>query len=175
MKLKVLDLFSGIGGFTLAAKLASPDAFETIAYCEIDKEARKVLKKRFPNTPVFKDVRTIDADTILKSCGALPDIICGGFPCQDLSVAGKKMGLSGNRSGLFFEIIRLAREIRPRYLFLENVAALLSSHQRRDMGTVLWSLASVGYDAEWDCIPASEIGATHKRDRIWILAYPHEK
>jgi DNA (cytosine-5)-methyltransferase 1 len=97
------------------------------------------------------------------------DVLCGGFPCQDLSYAGRGAGLDGERSGLWAEYARLIRELRPRYVIVENVPALLA----RGLGRVLGDLAAVGYDAEWDCIPASAVGAPHRRDRVWLVAYPN--
>ena len=165
-KLRVLDLFSGIGGFSLG--LERTGGFETVAFCEIDKHARAVLAARFPGVQIYDDVRTVTAER-LRSDGRVPDFICGGFPCQDISVANVAgEGLAGARSGLFFEVVRLIRELGPRGVLLENVANLLT----RGLGDVLGALAEVGYDAEWHCIPASHIGAPHRRDRIWILAYP---
>jgi DNA (cytosine-5)-methyltransferase 1 len=96
------------------------------------------------------------------------DVLCGGFPCQDISVAGRGEGIDGARSGLWGEYARLIRELRPRYVVVENVAALLA----RGMERVLGDLAACGYDAEWDCIPASAVGAPHRRDRVWLVAYP---
>jgi DNA (cytosine-5)-methyltransferase 1 len=96
------------------------------------------------------------------------DVLCGGFPCQDLSVAGKGAGLAGARSGLWSEYARLIGELRPRYVLVENVSALLA----RGLGAVLGELAALGYDAEWDCLPASAFGAPHQRDRLWLVAYP---
>jgi len=160
--LKVLDLFSGIGGFSLG--LERTGGFETVAFCEIDKKARLVLKKHWPNAPIFEDVTALTADQIHDKI----DIIVGGFPCQDISVAGKGVGLAGARSGLWYEYHRLIKEIRPSWVVIENVSALRS----RGLDAVLWSLAEIGYDAEWHCIPASAVGAPHRRDRIWIVAYP---
>jgi DNA (cytosine-5)-methyltransferase 1 len=97
------------------------------------------------------------------------EVICGGFPCQDISVAGKGAGIEGERSGLWAEYRRIIGEVRPRYVIVENVAALLG----RGLGRVLGDLATLGYDAEWHCIPASAVGAPHRRDRIWIVAYPY--
>jgi DNA (cytosine-5)-methyltransferase 1 len=97
------------------------------------------------------------------------DVLAGGFPCQDLSYAGKGAGIDGERSGLWGEYARLIRELRPRYVVVENVTALLA----RGMGRVLGDLAACGYDAEWDCIPAAAVGAPHRRDRVWIVAYPN--
>jgi DNA (cytosine-5)-methyltransferase 1 len=101
--------------------------------------------------------------------GIAVDVICGGFPCQDISIAGKGAGLAGARSGLWWEFYRLIAEIRPAWVIIENVSAL----RHKGLGDVLRSLAAVGYDAEWHCIPASAVGAPHRRDRIWIVAYPN--
>lgn len=161
--LRVLSLFAGIGGFDLG--LERTNGFKTVAFCEIDPFAVKVLNKHWPKVPVYGDVRELTADR-LRADGIAVDVICGGFPCQDISVAGKGAGLAGERSGLWSEIVRLAGDIRPQFLILENVSALLG----RGLGDVLGDLAALGYDAEWHCIPAAAIGAPHRRDRIWILA-----
>jgi DNA (cytosine-5)-methyltransferase 1 len=139
----------------------------TVAFCEIDEYARKVLSKHWPDVPIYHDVRELSADR-LASDGISVDVICGGFPCQDISFAGKGAGLAGERSGLWREYARLIGELRPRFVIVENVAALLG----RGMGDVLGDLAAIGYDAEWHCIPASAVGAPHRRDRIWVVAYP---
>ena len=162
--MKVLDLFSGIGGFSLGLERAG---MQTVAFCEIDPYCRGVLAKHWPSVPCYDDVRSLTADR-LSSDGVVPDVICGGFPCQDISVAGKGAGIEGERSGLWTEYARLIGELRPRYVIVENVAALLS----RGLDRVLGDLAALGFDAEWHCIPASAIGAPHRRDRIWIVAYP---
>ena len=164
--LRVLDLFSGIGGFSLG--LERTGGFKTVALCEIDPFCRRVLAKHWPEVPCYDDIRTLTADALARD-GIAVDVICGGFPCQDISVAGKGAGLAGERSGLWREYSRLIGEIRPAYVLVENVAALLG----RGLGDVLGDLAALGYDAEWDCIPASSIGALHHRDRIWITAYPN--
>jgi DNA (cytosine-5)-methyltransferase 1 len=164
--LRVLSLFAGIGGFDLG--LERTGGFKTVAFCEIDPFCRRVLAKHWPGVPIYDDVRELTAER-LKTDGIAVDVICGGFPCQDISEAGKGLGLAGERSGLWSEIARLAGEIRPSFIIVENVAALLS----RGLGTVLGDLASLGYDAEWHCIPAAAVGAPHRRDRIWIIAYPH--
>ena len=164
-KLRVLDLFSGIGGFSLG--LERTGGFETVAFCEIEEFPRKVLKKHWPEVPCYHDVRELTADTIRRD-GIAVDVICGGFPCQDISLAGPGQGLAGERSGLWFEYARLVGEIRPRLVLVENVAELLD----RGLGDVLGTLAALGYDAEWDCIPASYVGARQIRDRVWLVAYP---
>jgi DNA (cytosine-5)-methyltransferase 1 len=162
--MRVLDLFSGIGGFSLGLERAG---MRTVAFCEIEPYARAVLRKHWPDVPCYDDVRTLTADR-LAGDGISVDVICGGFPCQDISHAGKGAGLAGERSGLWSEIARLVGELRPRYVIVENVSALLG----RGLGDVLGDLAEIGYDAEWHCIPASAVGAPHRRDRIWIVAYP---
>jgi DNA (cytosine-5)-methyltransferase 1 len=162
-KLRVLDLFSGIGGFSLGLERAG--GFETVAFCEIEEYPRRVLAKHWPGVKQYDDVRTLTADTLRRD-GIAVDVICGGFPCQDISVAGRGAGLAGERSGLWREYARLIRELRPRFVIVENVAALLS----RGLGDVLGDLAALGYDAEWHCIPAAAVGAPHRRDRLWIVA-----
>lgn len=161
--LKVLDLFSGIGGFSLG--LERTGGFETVAFCEIEPYARAVLAKHWPDVPCYTDVRELTGER-LAADGIGVDVICGGFPCQDISVAGEGAGLAGERSGLWREYARIIGEVRPRFVLVENVAALLS----RGLGTVLGDLATLGYDAEWHCIPAAAVGAPHRRDRVWIVA-----
>ena len=158
--LTVLDLFSGIGGFSLG--LERTGGFRTVAFCEIDPYCRKVLNKHWPEVPCYDDIRELRLPT------EFADVVCGGFPCQDISTAGKGAGITGERSGLWVEMCRVIGEVRPRYAIVENVSALLG----RGLGTVLGDLAQIGYDAEWHCIPASAVGAPHRRDRIWIVAYP---
>jgi len=160
-KLTVGSLFSGIGGIELG--LERTGGFETKWQCEIDPYAQAVLRKHWPNIPCYPDIRELGVSIIPERV----DVLCGGFPCQDISTAGKRTGIHGERSGLFFEIVRLARILRPRYILLENVAALTI----RGLDTVLGELAMCGYDAEWDCISAASVGALHRRDRLFIVAY----
>lgn len=175
-KLRVLDLFSGIGGFSLG--LERTGGFETVAFCEIEEFPRKVLNKHWPEVPIYHDVRTLTKD-ILDRDGIAVDVITGGFPCQDLSVAGKRAGMGeGTRSGLWSEIVRLIGELRPRYVIVENVANLLSGPSEKRGGwfsRVLGDLAEIGLDAEWHVIPASYVGAWHQRNRVWLLAYPRRE
>lgn len=161
----MLDLFSGIGGFSIGLEKAG---FETVAFCEIDKKARAVLKKHWPDVQIFEDVSQLTKEK-LDEHGISVDVICGGFPCQDISVAGKGAGLEGQRSGLWYEYHRLIKELTPQWVIIENVSALRS----RGLDAVLRSLFEIGYDAEWHCIPASAVGAPHRRDRVWIIAYPN--
>lgn len=166
-EVRVLDLFSGIGGFSLGLERAG---MQTVAFCEIEPFCRRVLAKHWPGVPCYDDIRTLTAER-LAADGVVPDLICGGFPCQDISVAGKGAGLAGERSGLWRHYARLIGELRPRFVIVENVAALLS----RGLGDVLGDLAALGYDAEWHCIPASAVGAPHRRDRLWIVGYPNDE
>ena len=159
--MRVLDLFSGIGGFSLGLERAG---MQTVAFCESDPFARSVLRKHWPAVQIFEDVRALHAEDI-----ACPiDVVCGGFPCQGISTAGQHKGLTDERSGLWREFARLIGEIRPSYAIVENVGALT----RNGLGRVLGDLAEIGFDADWDRVPASAIGAPHRRDRIWIVAYP---
>lgn len=173
--MKVLDLFSGIGGFSLGLERVG---METVAFCEIDEHARSVLARHWPKVPCYDDVTTLSRARLEADGIHLPDLICGGFPCQDLSVAGRRAGIEAERSGLWSEIVRLVSEIRPKFVLVENVANLISGPTGRPgtwFGRVLGDLASLRYDAEWHCIPASAVGAPHTRDRVWILAYPQQE
>jgi DNA (cytosine-5)-methyltransferase 1 len=171
---KVLDLFSGIGGFSLGLERAG---FETVAFCEIEPFPRQVLAKHWPGVPIYDDVRTLTAER-LAADGIAVDVITGGFPCQDISVAGNQAGIvDGSRSGLWSEIDRLIGELGPKYVIVENVANLLAGPSERPggwFGRVLADLAKRGYDAEWENIPASALGAPHRRERVWLVAYPDQ-
>src|SRR5262245_21910241 len=159
----VLDLFSGIGAFSLGLERAG---MRTVAFCEIDKFCHRVLRKHWPDVPIYDDVRELTGER-LRADGIVADVICGGFPCQDISVAGKGAGLDGARSGLWKEYSRILGEVRPQYAIVENTSALLG----RGLSTILGELAALGFDAEWHCIRAADIGAPHIRDRIWIVAH----
>ena len=162
MKLKMLDLFSGIGGFSLG--LEKSGVIETTAFCEIDDHCRKVLHKHWPNVVKFKDIKD------LKVSEGDFDIICGGFPCQDISVAGQKKGITNEtRSGLWYEYKRIIKEVKPRFVIIENVRNLLNS----GLAIVIKDLHEIGYDCEWEIISARSVGACHLRERIWIVAYPN--
>jgi DNA (cytosine-5)-methyltransferase 1 len=167
MTYQLLDLFSGIGGFSVG--LERSGAFRTVAMCERARYPRKVLAKRFPGVPVYDNVETLTADR-LRADGIAVDAICGGFPCQDISKAGSGDGLEGERSRLWKEFERLIGELRPRIAIVENSATLLN----RGLGAILGGLASLGYDAEWHCLPAAALGARHRRDRIWIIISPQD-
>jgi len=173
--MRVLDLFSGVGMFSYAWRKLG---WETVAFVEIDKFCQRVLKKHWPDVPIYDDVREISYER-LQGIGTI-DLICGGFPCTDLSVAGKQAGIDGKRSGLWSEFARIIGEFKPRWVVVENVAALLSGDDGHWMGRVLGDLAKIGYDCEWHCIPAGNpdglsAGAPHRRERVWIVAYPNSK
>lgn len=157
-------MFSGIGGFACAAEQMK---WTTVAFVEKDIECHKILTKHYPNVPIFDDVTQFDGRQYTNSI----DIICGGFPCQDISAAGKRVGITGERSGLWSEFHRLIHQIRPKYVIVENVSALLG----RGMDVVLGSLSEIGYDAEWRVFSACELGLPHPRERVFIVAYPNGK
>jgi DNA (cytosine-5)-methyltransferase 1 len=164
---RVLSLFAGIGGFDLG--LERTGGFRTVAFCEIDPFCRRVLAKHWPEVPCYDDVRTLTADTLARD-GIGVDVICGGFPCQDISVAGRQVGIDGERSGLWAEAVRLCRELRPEFFIVENVPNLLGLGLDR----VLGDLAEAGYDAEWEVLGADALGASQHRERFWLLAYPDD-
>ncbi len=162
--LRMLDTFAGIGGFSYAAtKLVG--GYRTTQFIEIDPFCQKILKKHFPFTPIHDDIRTFTA---------IPgqyDVICGGFPCQSISVAGNRAGITEeSRSGIFYELMRVIRMVRPRFVVLENVAAILNN----GLDIVLGELSQAGYDAEWSVISASSLGACHRRSRWWCVAYTND-
>lgn len=160
--MNVLDLFSGIGGFTIGLERAG---LRTIAMCERDPFARAVLAQRFGAVGYMA---APDAETaVFANLRGRVNVIAAGFPCQDVSFAGKGKGLTGKKSRLWREVHRAVDEIRPDFVILENSAALLT----RGLDTVLGALAALGYDAVWHCIPAAYVGASHLRDRIWIVGY----
>jgi len=166
MTLKVLDLFSGIGGFSYAAHHLV-GGFETTQFVEINPYAQSCLRKNFPNVPIHDDITTFNATE-----GQF-DIITAGFPCQDLSVAGKQSGIGeGTRSGLFFEVLRLARQIRPKFILFENVRNLISHSDGETFQQIIQEIAKARFDVEWSIISAKDVGACHLRERLWIIAYP---
>ncbi len=136
--------------------------FETIGFCEIDKYAQKVLKKNFPGVPIYEDVTKLNGSQFKDIF-----LLTGGFPCQDISIAGKGAGLDGERSGLWTELHRIISEVRPKYALIENVPALTFRGGTR----VIADLTEIGYDTEWQIVGADDVGAPHRRKRIWIVAY----
>lgn len=157
------SLFSGAGGFDLgldAAGMTMTCAFQ----CEIDKQARAVLRHHWPEVPKHEDVRELSGRTLPRI-----DLLVGGFPCQDVSVAGNRAGLAGKRTGLFYEFTRLVSELAPEWLLLENVPGLLSSGGGRDMGAVLWALGELGYGWAYRSLDAQYFGVPQRRERLFIV------
>lgn len=199
-KLKVLDLFAGIGGFSAGLEKAG---METVAFCEKDIHCRKVLKKHWPKIPIFKDIKgiSVNADYFMPIEGFPPihghygcinylrdyeekeikiplhcgfsdiEILTGGFPCTDISFAGNREGIKGKNSSLWKEYLRLIKEVRPKYAIIENVEYL----RKNGLGVVLNDLARIGYDAEWHCFTARSFGYPHQRKRLFIVSYPSSK
>lgn len=162
-KLKVLDVCSGIGGFSLGLERAG---METIAFCEIEDYPVKVLNKHWPNVPVFRDIRKLTKELLLNEVSSLPDIIVGGIPCQPFSVAGKQRGSEDDRH-LWPEFKRLIQEINPRWAIIENVVGFVNMA----LDDVLSDLEAEGYEAQSFIIPACGVNAVHKRERVWIVAH----
>lgn len=163
MKPTVGSLFAGIGGFDLGFERAG---FETVWQVEINEYCLKVLAKNFPGAERYADIRECGAHNLRQV-----DVVVGGFPCQDISNIGKRAGISGDNSGLWREFFRIIRILRPRIVLIENVAALTGF----GMETILCDLASIGWDAQWEVIPSSWVGAPHLRERVWISAYSSEE
>ena len=164
--LTILDLFSGIGGFSLG--LERTNGFKTSAFVEIDPFCRKVLNKNWPEIPIFEDIKTITQDDL--QCLGKIDVVCGGFPCQPVSVAGKQCGVNDDR-WLWPEFFRIICMVKPEWVLVENVVGLLSINEGRLFGGILANLAQIGYNAEWQVLRASDLGASHKRERLFLVAY----
>lgn len=160
MTLRILDLFSGIGGFSLAARWLG--GFETVQFVERDPFCQRILHKHWPTVPIHDDICTFQPEP------GSADVVVGGFPCQDISIAGTVLVLDWGRSGLFYELMRVVRMVGPRYVVLENVAGICSD----GLGTVLSELASDGRACEWACVSAADLGAWHVRNRWWAVSYP---
>lgn len=163
--LTIGSCFSGIGGLELGLEWTG--GFETKWQIEMDEYATKVLEKHWPNVTRYSDITKVKGDELERV-----DVICGGFPCQDVSVAGKHAGLEGKRTTLWSELFRLVCEVKPRWFVGENVPGLLSANDGRFFGNILRDLASIGYDAEWGVLSAAGVGAPHLRRRVFILSYP---
>jgi DNA (cytosine-5)-methyltransferase 1 len=164
--MKVLDLFSGIGGFSIGLEKAG---FETVAFCEIEDYPRAVLRKHWPDTPIYRDIKKLTAEQ-LRADRIFPDVICGGYPCQPFSVAGKQLAEQDERH-LFPEVLRLVQSIRPRWCIFENV----SGHVKLGFDQVASSLEDEGYSVWPFIIPACAVDAPHRRDRLWIVAHTRNK
>jgi len=160
----ILDTFAGIGGFSYAAdKLVG--GFKTTQFIEINPFCQKILNKHWPDIPIHNDINTFTAGIGQFDC------ITGGFPCQDISVAGNQKGITQeSRSGLFYSLMRVIRMVRPRFVVMENVAAILNN----GLDIVLGELSQAGYDAEWAVISASSLGGCHRRSRWWCVAYTND-
>jgi len=172
----LLDAFAGIGG--MSTGLERTGGFETVAFVENNPDRQLTLAHLWPEVPCYDDIELLTAER-LAADGIDVDAISAGFPCQDigkgLAVHGTRLGTEGERSGLYRHVIRLAGALRPRIIILENVSNLLSGPREQPgawFGAVLGDLASIGYDAEWDCRSSAGVGRPHGRDRIWIIAYP---
>lgn len=163
--MNVLDLFSGIGGFSLGLELAE---MRTVAFCEIEPFCRAVLRKHWPNVPIFRDIKHVTTESIRRLQPI--DLVCGGFPCQPVSVAGARRGEADER-WLWPEFARVIREVEPRWVLAENVPGLLSADRGRLFGGILRDLAALGFDVEWHCISAASVGAPHRRERVWIIGH----
>jgi DNA (cytosine-5)-methyltransferase 1 len=169
MVMTAVSAFAGVGGFDLALSRAG---INVTAAIEIDDRARGVLRQHFPATSLFSDIREVTGEQLL-STGFNPEsgVLAGGWPCQGHSVAGLREGLDDDRSGLFGELVRLARELRPRWLFFENVFGLLSSRGGRDMGRVLRALVEVGYGVSWRLLDAQGFGVPQRRRRVLFVGH----
>lgn len=167
--LTLVELFAGIGGFSCGFERAG---VRTVAAVEIDSAARSVFGANFPKAALFDDVREVTGDD-LRAIGFVPErgIITGGWPCQDISIAGRGAGLAGERSGLFSEIVRLLAELQPRWFVLENVPRLLTINGGRDMGAVIGSLAECGYGLAWRVLDASAFGVPQRRRRVFLVGH----
>lgn len=167
MSKTAVSLFAGVGGFDLALER---NGYDVVAAVEIDKNCRQVLGKHFPNTKLFEDVQKVTGKDLFNA-GFRPSggIITGGFPCQDLSVAGKRAGLAGERSGLFWEIARLVEETQTEWFVIENVPGLLTSNKGADFGIVLSTMAELGYSVAWRVLDAQYFGVPQRRKRVFIV------
>ena len=166
-QLTAVSLFAGVGGFDLALERSG---VKVVASVEIDPKASAILAKQFPNSKLFNDVKGVTGEQLINA-GFDPEngIITGGFPCQDLSVAGKRAGLDGNRSGLFYEIVRLLDETKAKYFILENVVGLLSSNRGADMGAVIGALVECGYGVAYRVLDSQHFGVPQRRRRVFIV------
>lgn len=160
--MKFISLFSGIGGFDLGFELAG---MTCIGQVEIDRAARAVLARHWPDVKRVEDIRNVGGDTFESV-----DLVCGGFPCQDLSVAGKREGLAGSRSGLWWQFRKVIREYRPRWVVIENVPGLLSSNNERDFGIVIRGLVKCGYGVAWRVFDSQYFGLAQRRERVFVVA-----
>ncbi len=164
--MKVCSLFSGIGGFELGMLNAHLD-IDIVFASEKNKHAASIYKNHFGDDVLYGDITKINASDVPDH-----DLLCGGFPCQDVSIAGKRAGLAGERTGLFFDVIRILREKKPKYILLENVKGLLSSNGGWDFARVLLELDELGYICEWQVLNTANFGCPQDRRRVFIVGYP---
>lgn len=161
--MKFVSLFAGIGGFDLGFERAG---MSPMLQVENDPYPFKVLERHWPDVPKITDVKEVSADDIAEA-----DLICGGFPCQDISVAGKRAGLDGDRSGLWFEFARLVDSARPSWVVVENVAGLLSSNRGEDLATIVGTLADCGYGWAYRVLDSQYFGVAQRRRRVFIVGH----
>jgi DNA (cytosine-5)-methyltransferase 1 len=166
-----VSLFAGVGGFDLALER---NGVKVVASVEIDKKCQDVLAKHFPQSKIFGDIQGVTGEQLIQSGFNSSGIIAGGFPCQDLSVAGKRAGLQGSRSGLFWEICRILDETKAQSFILENVGGLLSSNDGRDMRTVINALNELGYGIAWRSLNSQHFGVAQRRKRIFIVGFRND-
>ena len=166
--LKILDVCAGIGGFSYAAEHFFQGQFKTTQFVEINPFCQKVLTKNFKGVPIHDDIQTFNPKE------REYDLLCGGWPCQDISVAGQQLGFKGTRSSLFYECIRLLKQVRPKFAIFENVRNLLSIEEGRLFQEVLFQIAKAGYVCEWSVVSARDVGGCHLRERVWLLCYPSD-
>lgn len=164
--MKVLDLFSGIGGFSLALEKIG---METVAFCEIGKNQQKVLKKHWGKIPIYDDIKNL-TEKELDNHGAI-DLICGGIPCQGFSMVGKRDGLAGKESQLFYEFIRIVNYVKPKWIIIENVPGMLSSNAGKDMQEIITKISECGYGYAWRILDAQYFGVPQRRRRIYIIGH----
>jgi len=165
--MQAISLFSGIGGFELAAQLVFGDRYQTFQFVEINPNAQKVLQFHFPNIPIWSDIRSYHPPRSGKL--GFPTIVVGGFPCTDTSGAGKKQGLAGKESGLWWEMYRVIVECQPDFIIIENPKGII----HRGLRTILGALRMAGFEAEVEIVSASECGAPHERQRVFVIAHLH--
>ncbi|MBG1259602.1 DNA cytosine methyltransferase [Nostoc commune] len=164
---KVLDLCSGIGGFTLGHLISG--GFETVAFCEINQYCQQILNLRFPQIPIIGDIHDITVESLARIGVGNIDGIIAGLPCPPFSLAGKRQASQDERN-LFGEFFRVLCEVRPKWAIVENVPGLLTAEGREFFRALLWQFAQMGFDVEWGVLSAYAVGAVHKRERVWIIA-----
>ncbi|AUB44519.1 DNMT1, DNA (plasmid) [Nostoc flagelliforme CCNUN1] len=167
---KVLDLCSGIGGFTLGHLISG--GFETVAFCEINQYCQQVFSLRFPQIPIIPDIHDITVESLARIGVREVDGIIAGLPCPDFSLAGKQKASQDERN-LFGEFKRVLRQVRPKWAIVENVPGLLTAEGSEFFRSLLWQFAEIGFDVEWGVFSAASVGAVHKRERVWIIAHSH--